>query len=440
VYRQLCLLSLSCLVAAFVASTPALSASGPAGAATLRVKEIVWYRFKGGADGAHPQRRLMMGHAGNLYGTTLGTNLIHFVDCRACGTVFEISGRTHAERVLHAFSGGADGAYPAGGVIFDKSGNLYGVTQFGGSGCTASASRCGTVFEISAHSHTESILHSFLASGAWPDGGLVMDSGGNLYGETSTGTCPNGHYGCGTVFEISAGTRQEIVLHKFSRGGDLVGFPRGRLVMDRIGNLYGTTWNANQQGHVTGIVFEISARTHEMKILHAFVGGSDGENPNGGLLIDRQGNLYGTTQQGGGFCDANGSPGIDADGCGTVFEISARSHKETILYRFKGVSDGMDPRAGLVMDSAGNLYGTTAMGGIDSLFGQGTVFEIAAGTHEKTTLYSFKGGRDGDMPEGALLIDGAGDLYGTTFRGGTGCPQTADLGPGCGTVFEIVRK
>ena len=100
----------------------------------------------------------------------------------------------------------------------------------------------------------------------------------------------------------------------------------------------------------------------------------------------------------------------------------------------------MDPRSSLAMDSAGNLYGTTAMGGAGSRYGEGTVFEIAAGTRKKTTLYKFKGGGDGDMPEGALLIDGAGHLYGTTFRGGTGCQQRSDLGPGCGTVFEIVRK
>lgn len=439
-YRRLCLLSLPCLLLAFAASGPVLLASEPATPSMRSVKEIVLYRFKGGADGAHPKRGLIMDRAGNVYGTTYGTSLTQFIDCRECGTVFEISGHTHAETVLHSFSGPADGAYPEAGLIIDKAGDLYGTTQLGGSGCVASAWRCGTVFEISARHHTETILHSFLASGAWPDGGLVMDSAEDLYGTTSTGSCPNGHYGCGTVFELAAGSRREIVLHKFSRSGDVDGSPKGRLVMDRSGNLYGTTWNANLRGHVTGIVFEIKAGPHEMKILHAFIGGHDGNTPNGGLIIDREGNLYGTTQSGGGFCDANSSPGIDAQGCGTVFEISARTHKETILYRFKGVSDGVDPRGGLVMDSAGNLYGTTATGGIDSQFGDGTVFEIAAGTHRKTTLYRFKGGRDGDMPNGALIMDRAGDLYGTTFGGGTNCPTGKDLGPGCGTVFEIIRK
>lgn len=164
------------------------------------------------------------------------------------------------------------------------------------------------------------------------------------------------------------------------------------------------------------------------------------DTPNGDLVIDRKGDLYGTTQFGGGFCDSGSSPGVDAMGCGTVFAISAGTHKETMWYHFNGGSDGMDPRSGLARDSAGNVYGTTYSGGVNCQFGCGTVFEIAAGTHKKTVLYRFKGGRDGAGPEGELFMDSAGNLYGTTFGGGSNCRKRMELGPGCGTVFEIIRN
>jgi uncharacterized repeat protein (TIGR03803 family) len=187
-------------------------------------------------------------------------------------------------------------------------------------------------------------------------------------------------------------------------------------------------------------VFEITATSHKEKTLHRFLGGQDGNTPDGNLVLDRHGDLFGTTQSGGGFCNAGSSPGIDARGCGVVFEIAAGTDKETILYRFKGDRDGMEPDS-LIMDSAGNLYGTTAGGGSGcDRYGCGTVFEIAAGSRKMTTLYEFKGGRDGESPEGALVMDRAGNIYGTTFQGGENCPTGAELGPGCGTVYEVVRK
>jgi uncharacterized repeat protein (TIGR03803 family) len=432
---------LSCLLIGFAASELATAAPAPTHE-TLRVTEKILYRFKGGSDGAHPESGVVMDSAGNLYGTTYGTRFIGSKACRACGTVFEISTRSRTETLLHAFSGENDGAHPTAGLILDGAGNLYGVTQYGGSGCTtAYITGCGTVFEMPAHSQSEVILHSFSAGDGWaPDGGLISDSLGDLYGTTSSGSCLNGFGGCGTVFEIAAGTRKETLLHTFARGGDIDGSPKGRLIMDRSGNVYGTTWMANLQSHISGTLFEIVAGTREPKILHTFAGGRDGDTPTGDLVVDRKGDLYGTTRFGGGFCDGGNSPGIDEMGCGTVFEISAETHKETIWYHFNGGSDGMDPRSGLARDSAGNVYGTTYSGGVNCPFGCGTVFEIAAGTHKETVLYRFKGGRDGAGPEGGLFIDGAGNLYGTTFGGGSNCQKRMELGPGCGTVFAIIRN
>lgn len=459
VHRRL--LWLVFLLAAFSACEAGRAANVPTARPPLSVTERILYRFKGGADGAHPQGGVIMDQMGNLYGTTYGTMFSGANGCTECGTVFQIAHGAHAETILHAFSGGtADGAYPTAGLSIDRAGNLYGTTEFGGRGCTTNyLDGCGTVFEVSALSHTRctilcgshleilsqrrtiTILDSFSAQGGWaPDGGLIMDRKGDLYGTTTSGGCGNGTYGCGIVFEIAAGTRMMTVLHTFARGSDIDGFPRGRLILDHHGNLYGTTWTTNLRNHITGIVFEIMARSHEGKILHVFSGGRDGSTPNGGLAIDKRGDLYGTTQWGGGFCNMGSSPGIDAQGCGTVFEIRAGNHEETILYRFQGGRDGMDPRGGLVMDSAGNLYGTTSSGGIGCRFGCGTVFEIAASTHDKTTLYRFKGGRDGESPQGDLFIDNAGNLYGTTFQGGMHCQKETELGPGCGTVFEVTRK
>lgn len=431
---------LSCALGGFAAEL-AMAAPAPIHQ-TLRITERILYRFRGGSDGAHPESGVIMDSAGNLYGTTHGIRYSGGRACKACGTVFEISRRSRTETLLHAFSGANDGAYPTAGLIMDGAGNLYGVTQYGGSGCTTSyITGCGTVFEIPAHSQSEAILHSFSASGGWaPDGGLVVDSTGDLYGTTSSGRCPSGLGGCGTVFEIVGGTRKETILHTFSRDGDVGGFPKGRLTMDRFGNLYGATWMINLKSHISGALFEIIAGTRAAKTLHVFAGGRDGDTPNGDLAVDREGNLYGTTQFGGGFCDSGSSPGVDAIGCGTVFEIGAGTHKETIWYHFSGGSDGMDPRSGLARDSAGNLYGTTYFGGVNCRFGCGTVFEIAAATHKETVVYRFKGGRDGAGPEGELFMDGAGNLYGTTFSGGSNCHKEMELGPGCGTVFEIIRN
>ena len=405
-----------------------------------RITEKILYRFKGGADGANPLPGVVMDRAGDLYGTTSGMHL-RKGPCKRCGTVFEISARMHVETVLHTFSGGADGAHPAAGVVVGRYGNLYGITEMGGRNCTTGyVFGCGTVFQVSPRNHAEIILHaSSRAGGSWPQGGVILDAKGDIYGMTSTGLCPSGKYGCGTVFEIAAGSRKAIVLHTFSPGDHANGTPEHRLLIGRSGNLYGATWNLGA-GRRDGTVFEITAGKHEFRILHSFTGGRDGIAPNGGLVMDRKGNLYGTTGWGGGWCINGRSAGDDALGCGTVFEIAAGTHRETILHHFKGGRGGMEPNGGLLLDSDGDLYGTTAGGGINCRRGCGIVFKVAAVTHKVTVLYRFKGGRDGEHPGGNLVMDKAGDLYGTTFDGGENCLSAFIPGRGCGTVFEIIRR
>ena len=236
-----------------------------------------------------------------------------------------------------------------------------------------------------------------------------MDAEGNLYGTTTAG----GTFDKGTVFVLSPGG-QERVLHSFIKLKDGTS-PYAGLVMDAKGNLYGTTATGGKNGD--GTVFVVSPRGKE-KILHSF-GPGDGTTPYGGLIMDAAGNLYGTTF-GSGF-----------EG-GTVFVLSS-SGKENILYRFLGKADGKHPAAGLVMDTAGNLYGATQQGGA---YSSGTVFALSSSGTEKV-LHSFGGSSDdGFSPTAPLIIDKAGNLYGTTFSGGdyatTNC-QTS----GCGTVFTL---
>ena len=254
---------------------------------------------------------------------------------------------------------------------------------------------------VSCAAGTETVLYSFGSSatdGSAPLSGLIMDGAGNLYGTTSAG----GTYDLGTVFKISSnGT--ETILHAFSGGTTDGQFPLRRLVMDSAGNLYGTT--ALGGANDLGTVFKISAAGTET-VLHSFAGGTtDGARPEAGLIMDSAGNLYGTTLVAG------------ANQAGTVFKIDLTTGTETVLYSFSdNTTDGADPQAALTMDSAGNLYGTTVDGGAHS---DGTVFKIT-GTGTETVLHSFAGGTtDGAKPQAALIMDGAGDLFGTTQSGGT---------------------
>jgi uncharacterized repeat protein (TIGR03803 family) len=321
------------------------------------------------------------------------------------------------ETVLYSFRGGEDGASSAlGNLVMDKQGNLYGTTPSGGianSSCTSGS--CGTVFKVSP-AGKEKVLYRFTggADGASPQAGLVIDQAGNLYGTTFAGGIQNcAGKGCGTVFKVSP-AGQETVLYSFT-GGDDGGLPIGGLVMDKTGNLYGTTEDSAPL--TFGTVFKLTPSGTET-VLHTFTGGSDGVSPSyGNLLMDTRGNLYGTTQAGG------SSQG------GTVFRVTP-SGTETVLYAFKGGADGKLPFGSLAMDKQGRIYGTTSLGGMPC--GCGTVYRLTPSGTE-TVLYTFQGGADGLGPLGGVVLDSAGNLYGTTeFGGSTTCTPVT-----CGTVFKV---
>jgi uncharacterized repeat protein (TIGR03803 family) len=335
---------------------------------------------------------------------------------------------TAAEKVLHSFQGGSDGAQPSGGLAADQNGNLYGATAGGGTGtgCYDGEAGCGTLFEI-AKDGGETVLYSFQggSDGISPTGSLLIDNSGNLYGTTEGGAgtgCAG--YGCGTVFRLAPnGTETE--LYAFQGGSDGQ-FPEGGLIADQSGNLYGLTgeggsYNAAECAqNGCGTVFEVQPNGTKIT-LYTFQAGTDGAFPVGGLIADASGNFYGTTNSGGGS-------GCDGDGCGTVFKLTSDG-TETVLYAFQGGTDGLGPLAGLIVDSAGNFYGTTGFGGS---CGCGTVFEVSPSGAE-TVLYSFQAGSDGDLPEAGLVLDKTGNLYGTTyFGGGTRCERS-----GCGVVFKL---
>lgn len=248
-------------------------------------------------------------------------------------------------------------------------------------------------------------------NGAFPIAGVTLDSAGNLYGTTESG----GAFGFGTVFKLST-SGVETVLYSFQGGTD-GNEPEGGVILDSAGNLYGTTYQGG--AYKMGTVFKVSVGGGET-VLHSFPGGTDGANPNASLVFDSAGNLYGTTI-GGGSASCIG-------GCGTVFKVSSTG-EEAVLYAFTQTNDdGGHPNGALIFDSAGNIYGTTQAGGANA---DGTVFKLSS-TNEETVLYSFKGGTDGQAPYDALVQDSAGNLYGTTRYGG----GTTNYG----TIFRLSTK
>ncbi len=328
------------------------------------------------------------------------------------------------EKVLYNFAG-TDGTGPMAGLIMDAAGNLYGTTDKGGT------YDYGTVFELmpaSGGGWTETVLHSFNndgVDGAYPQAGLIFDAAGNLYGTTHSGGPHNADcfHDCGTVFELTpaaGGTWTEKVLHNFSSTRTDGAFPASGLIFDGAGNLYGTTIFGGASGAGNGTAFELTPTAGGGWTEKVLYSfGPDGTYPQAGLVFDTAGNLYGTTPQGGAY------------GWGTVFELTPAAGggwTEQVLHSFSDYSDGSIPYAGLIIDGAGNLYSTTSGGGT---YYAGTVFEMtptAGGGWTKQVLYSFGPGTDGEGPYAGLIFDGAGNLYGTTTGGGT---------YGSGAVFEL---
>jgi uncharacterized repeat protein (TIGR03803 family) len=307
--------------------------------------------------------------------------------------------------VLHTFKGRSGGAIP-NAVIQDAKGNLYGTTEYGGG-----TSDGGTVFRLSQRGNV-TVLYKFknVAHGQNPYAGVIEDAQGSLYGTTAYGggtACPGG---CGTVFKLS-NTGKETVLHSFTGGADGA-FPNA-VIEDTQGNLYGTAYAGGDTACVggCGTVFKLS-RMGKETVLYSFKGGADGENPNA-VILDEKGNLYGTTTY-------DGGRGCGGYGCGVVFKVDTTG-RETVLYSFKGGTDGGNPLAGVIRDAKGNLYGTTYIGGAS---GGGTVFKLNTAGKE-TVLHSFGLGADGYNPNAGVIRDAEGNLYGTTYYGGASSAGTA---------------
>ncbi|MFZ0657511.1 MAG: choice-of-anchor tandem repeat GloVer-containing protein [Candidatus Binataceae bacterium] len=413
--------------------------------ATPTSPENVLWNFGSGSDASDPDGGVIMDSSGNLYGTTFfgqGSNGGVYDGSVFELTPPEIAGGNWTESILWDFGNfsASDGNGPKAGLLRDNSGNLYGTTEGGG------ANLLGTVFEVSpptkvGGSWSESILYNF-GSGSTdassPVAGLIMDTSGNLYGTTSGG----GKNGGGTVFELttpsmSGGIWTETILRNFGNGSTDGSSPLAGLIMDASNNLYGTTFSGGTHGD--GTVFELtppatSGGTWTPSTLWNFGGvpgngvTSDGTQPAAGLLMDTKGNLYGTTSSGGPHT------------WGTAFELS--SGQESILWSFGNLAsngttpDGKEPVASLIMDANGNLYGTTEAGGT---YLDGTAFELSpvGGTWSESILWPFGNGSDGAGPLADLIMDTSGNLYGTTNHGGKYVAAVNSLTGG--TVFEISK-
>jgi uncharacterized repeat protein (TIGR03803 family) len=385
----------------------------------------ILHRFSGGKDGASPYAGLVRDSDGNLYGTASrgGTG--------GCGVVFRMS-RRGTEYVLYNFTR-QDGCGTGAGVVLDSEGNLYGTTGGGADDLY------GAVYKLGKKGYT--ILHAFHRHAGIPYyAGVIRDSAGNLYGAT-TGVVyklgPDGHYtqlyefqkagkglqvyagvvrdSSGNLYgtTLTGGVANQGMVYKIPSGGQytvLYQFPDphptdgggiiGGVVRDSAGNLYGTAIGGGTANG--GIVYKLDATGHET-ILYNFTLGADGAYPWAGVIRDAAGNLYGTTANWGGAASA-----------GVVYKLDTTGN-ETVLYTFTGGADGSEPFAGLALDAAGNVYGTTEYGGTANA---GVVFMVDPSGQE-TVLYSFSGGTDGGRPGAAVILDAAGNIYGTTISGGT---------------------
>jgi uncharacterized repeat protein (TIGR03803 family) len=391
-------------------------------------KETVLYSFAGSPDGQFPQARLMRDAAGDLFGTTVRGG----AHCN-CGTVFKLTphGAGFTESVI--YSGDYTGKFPVARLFQDKSGNLFGSTKRGGSW------GYGMLFKMvqsQSNGYTTTIIHQFSGKprdGAMPEAPMITD-GTNLFGTTFAGGGAVCHLG--TVFELlpSGNGYTEHLIATFCGGRYYGSSPAGPLTMDNAGALYGTTqYGSTLETNCPkgcGTVFKLSpeGKGFVESTVYSFGGGSDGAYPVAGLVIDKSGAIYGTTQGGGNVCSGN-------TGCGTVFKLTPGSggqYTETVIYRFAANYDGVQPTSDLVMDKSGVLYGTTTKSFGLNTCDCGTVFALtpSGSSYQETTLYAFQGGvHDGSSPYAGLVLDQPDRvLYGTTTAGGASND---------GTVFEI---
>jgi len=444
----------ACWIALWMTITVTLSFVQAAGAQTYGVL----HTFTGGADGGTPYGGLTWDGGSNFYGTAAqggytGTLCVNgsFGNAHGCGTVYRLtrSGSNWSFTTLYEFLGGAvDGNFPEAAVTIGPNGSLYGTTWAGYDQDCRTGARifgCGIVFNLTPPANvcktarcfwTENILHGFgdFMDGAGPGlGNLIFDRAGNIYG-----TNWNGRFSDGVVFELGP-TDGSWTLERLLQIQIVQGQPYGLdngLVADTSGNLYATSWAgpygspncSERHGCGTVIQFTPTQSSWDTNIIYAFQGQSDGLNPTGALVMDAAGNLYGTTATGG------------AGGAGTVFELSPSNGGWTyhLIYSFSGgnsqsvcypfLNQGCSgPWGTLLLDGSGNLYGTTYANGA---FEAGNVFKLTQtnGTWTYTDLYDFAGGTDGANPIGSLVLDGNGNLFGTTANGGS---------DGYGVAFEL---
>ena len=377
-----------------------ITLAGSAWPATYKVL----YKFGSFPDAQSPQAGLVFDSSGNLYGTTFngGTSDV--------GAVYELSPVLGgwAEKVIYSFTGGADGGRPVSTLVLDAKGNLYGTTELGGNGN-------GVVFELSPPplgrtGWTETVIHTFLGGhdGVFPLGGVIFDGHGNLIGTTSAGGITN----LGIIFELSPsrGAWSESLIHTFQGAND-DSVPQGKLTMDSLGKIYGTTHGG------VGSIYRLTRSSNGHWIYHqvyCFCIGGGGVSPYGGLAVDNFSHVFGTTY--GGF------------GNGSVFEFAIRSLIQIRV--LNGTTDGGGPLGGVVLDALGHVWGTASFGGDH---GVGVVFnaERVGGEWQYAVAHSFGGisHSDGATPVTDLIFDAAGHLYGTTYSGGAA---------NGGTVFELI--
>lgn len=366
------------------------------------------YSFSGGNDGEYTDTELVIDGNGNLYGTSVQGGKF------GGGTVFQLSPSSSGwtQTVLYNFTGGADGGEPYKGVTLDAQGNLYGTAVTGGSGSCEGG--CGVVYQLSksGDAWTESVIHAFTGGndGSGPGSPVAFDKSGNLFGMTPTG----GALGFGVVYEMKLnahGSWNLNVIHTFTGGSDGLGGSASRLLVGASGDLYGVNTVGGAKGF--GNVFEIapSGSQWHLKTLYSFQDQPDGASPYGGVILGKDGSLYGTTYYAG------------ANDVGTVYKLTNAngSWTESVLYSFKGGSDGDSPISTLVADAKGNLYGTTSDGGSPTC-GCGTIFRLtpgSAGDWTEKVVYRFPGTPDAGFAYNGMVSDTKGNFYGATVHGGT---------------------
>jgi uncharacterized repeat protein (TIGR03803 family) len=398
-----------------------------------------WYVFRGAPDGAYPTSALTEDASGNFYGVSTYGGIVNSASgCPlGCGTIYMFSKSSSGswqKSIIYRFPANVGGRFPSGTLILDSSGNIFGTAA-------QSASGYGIVFELSPSNGGWNLdtLYTFQGSsdGGSPLSGVIFDGEGNLYGTASYGGICSVNICGGVVFKLAqnqGGPWTESVLYAF-QPQPFASLVPSALAFDSSGNLYGTTQNGGANGF--GSVFELTPNeggTWTESDLYSFENSSDGGYPSSGVVFDAAGNMYGETSYGGSFT-------CSKVGCGVIFELTPQAGatwSEKTAYTFDSLNGrtGDSPAGGLVLDAAGNLYGTTVVGGVATCHNLpdscGTIFELSPSMSFRL-LGSFNG-TDGAYPYAGPIIDRKGNIYGTASQGGD---FTCGVSNGCGTVFEF---